>query len=106
MKRTCLNHEKIYPFIEEVAFRLGFKEYINNKYIYFILATLIFAFVHVINGLNNPIELVYIIPYGSLSFAFTYMLYKYDNIFVSTIIHTLHNTISILLIVSISLLGV
>lgn len=94
------------PFIEETSFRLGFKKYINNKYLYYILATFIFTSVHVFNGLSNPLELLYFIPYGSLSFAFTYILDKTDNIFSSTIIHLFHNTISILLILYVSLVGV
>ena len=65
------------PFIEEISFRLGFKEYIKNKYVFYILSTLIFAGVHVLNGYSNPLELLYFIPYGSLSFTFTYIL---DNI--------------------------
>lgn len=94
------------PFIEEVAFRLGFKRYINNRFIYYILATLIFAGVHVFNGISNPLELLYFIPYGSLSLVFAYILDKTDNIFTSTIIHLCHNTIAILLVLSVYLIGV
>ena len=94
------------PFIEEVTFRLGFKKYIKNKYLYYFLATFIFAFVHAFNGLKNPIELIYLIPYGSLSFSFTYILDKTDNIFSSIVFHLMHNAITILFIVSVMLIGV
>ena len=94
------------PFIEEITFRLGFKKYINNKYLYYFLATFVFAFIHAYNGIKNPIELIYLIPYGSVSLAFTYILDKTNNIFTNIIIHLMHNTITIYLLVSIMLIGV
>ena len=45
------------PFIEEITFRLGFKKYINNKKLYYILASFIFAFVHVKSAISTPSEL-------------------------------------------------
>ena len=93
------------PFIEEMAFRLNFKQYINNKWIYYIITVLLFAGIHVINGISSPIELLYLIPYSSLAFSFAYMLDKTNNIFTSTVIHTIHNTIAILLIIGYSFIG-
>ena len=86
------------PFIEEVVFRLSFKEALTNKKIYYILSILIFTSLHVLNGISSPSELLYFIPYGSLAFAFTYILDKTDNIFSTVIIHTVHNALTIVLI--------
>ena len=60
---------------------------------------------HVINGITTPLALLYFIPYGALAFAFSYTLDKTNNIFTTTIIHTLHNTISILILTISILLG-
>ena len=94
------------PFIEEITFRLSFKEHIKNKYAFLIITTLIFAGVHVLNGINNPIELLFFIPYGSISFAFAYILYKTDNIFTTVLIHTFHNSLAVLLLAITTLIGV
>ncbi len=93
------------PFTEEIVFRLSFKEHIKNKYLYFLLTVLIFAGVHVFNGLTSPIELLYFIPYGSLAFAFSLILYKTDNIFTTVLIHTFHNSLAIVLLTLASILG-
>ena len=94
------------PFVEEIVFRLSFKESIKNKWIYYLLSVLIFTCIHVFNGISNGYELLYIIPYGSLAFAFTYTLDKTNNIFTTTIIHTFHNAIAIVLIILGNFMGV
>ena len=94
------------PFIEEMVFRLGFKRYFKSKIVYYVVSCILFAGVHVLNGISNPLELLYFIPYGSFAVAFAYILDKTNNIFSSTIIHTFHNTFSVLIIVSLGLIGV
>jgi len=94
------------PYIEELAFRLGFKEHINNKVIYYILTILIFAGAHALNGISSAIELLYFIPYSIMAFTLAYILDKTDNIFTSVIIHTSHNTIAVMLLTISSILGV
>jgi membrane protease YdiL (CAAX protease family) len=89
------------PFIEELTFRCGYKDNITNKALYYIVTILLFSGFHVLNGITNPLALLYFIPYGALAFAFSYTFDKTDNIFTTTIIHTLHNTISILILITI-----
>ena len=112
--RSILNYYPIYsviamilvgPFNEELAFRCGYKDSIKNKYLYYIITVLLFTSMHVINGITTPLALLYFIPYGALAFAFSYTLDKTNNIFTTTIIHTLHNTISILILTISILLG-
>ena len=93
------------PFVEELTFRLGFHEHIKNKYVYYIITTLIFAGVHVFNGFTNPIQLLYFIPYGALSLAFAIILNKTNNIFTTIIIHTFHNSMAIVLLTIASIIG-
>src|SRR5574344_1548117 len=76
------------PFIEELAFRVGFKDHVNNKWSYYISSILLFAGAHVLNGITTPIELLYFIPYGALAWSFAYTLDKTNNIYTTTIIHT------------------
>lgn len=94
------------PFIEEIVFRLSFKESLKNKKLYYFLSILLFTSVHVLNGITNPLELLYFIPYGALALSFSYILDKTDNIFTTTIIHSFHNTLSIILIIASSFIGV
>ena len=112
--RAVINYYPLYsviamifigPFIEELTFRCGYKDHIKNKKLYYILTVLIFAGAHVINGITTPLELLYFIPYGALAVAFSYTLDKTDNIFTTTLIHTMHNTISILILVAGMLMG-
>ena len=76
-----------------------------SKKLYYFLTVLIFAGAHVINGITTPLELLYFIPYGALAVAFSYTLDKTDNIFTTTLIHTMHNTISILILVAGMIMG-
>ena len=86
------------PFIEEIVFRLSFKNVLKNKALYYILSVLIFTSLHVFNGITSPIELLYFIPYGALAVSFSYILDKTDNIYTTAIIHTCHNALSVVLI--------
>lgn len=112
--RNVLNYYPLYstiamifigPFIEELAFRCGFKDHIKNKKLYYFLTVMIFAGVHVLNGISSPIGLLYFIPYGGLAMALSYIYDKTDNIFTTTVIHTLHNGLTILILIGQMMLG-
>ncbi len=82
------------PILEELVFRQSIRNLINNKWLFIILSGLIFGGMHVFtNDINSIIDILYIIPYSAPGVAFAYMLYKTDNIFVSTGFHLLHNGI-------------
>lgn len=83
----------IAPITEEITFRKTFKNIFLNKYLFIILSGLVFGSMHVITSYSNPLELLYIIPYGSLGMAFAAMYYKTDTIYTSISMHMLHNTI-------------
>lgn len=84
------------PIAEELLFRKSFREVINNKWLYILISGFIFGGLHVI-GNNKLIELLYLIPYCSLGFTFSYIYAKTDNIYSTITVHSLHNTITILL---------
>lgn len=83
----------IAPITEEITFRKTFKNTFLNKYLFIILSGLVFGSMHVITSYSNALELLYIIPYGSLGMAFAAMYYKTDTIYTSISMHMLHNTI-------------
>lgn len=83
----------IAPITEEITFRKTFKNIFLNKYLFIILSGLVFGSMHVITSYSNPLELLYIIPYGSLGMSFAAMYYKTDTIYTSISMHMLHNTI-------------
>lgn len=78
------------PILEEFVFRLGFNK-INNKYIYILISSLIFALFHVIGSITNLISLIYILPYFVIGSIFTIVYQRSKNVFDSILIHSLHN---------------
>ena len=83
------------PVIEELVFRLSFRNVFENKYVFIITSGLFFGVLHVIGTANDVLDFLYIIPYSSLGFAFAYMLYKTKNFFTSACFHFMHNGILI-----------
>lgn len=88
------------PITEELIFRKSIKDITSNKYIYVLLSGLIFGGLHVISSLETAIDLLYLIPYCSLGFAFALLYSKTDNIFSTITVHSLHNTLALLLYLS------
>lgn len=98
------------PFVEELIFRKSIKDlvitYKNNKftkYLYIFLSGFVFAALHVITSVTSPLDYLYIIPYLSLGLAFSSLYYKTDNIFSSICMHSLHNTVAILLLLAVGI---
>jgi membrane protease YdiL (CAAX protease family) len=94
------------PFIEELVFRKSFKDIIKNKNIYFILSGLLFGLAHALTEIDSIFDLLYIIPYGALGYAFAMAYDKTKSIFTSMFIHLVHNTFTLsLLIIFNNLIG-
>lgn len=85
------------PITEELIFRKSIKDIFDNKYIYILVSGLVFGGMHVITSISSPIELLYIIPYSSLGIAFASLYKKTDNIFSTITIHSIHNTLTLIL---------
>ena len=84
------------PIAEEITFRKGVSKIFKNKWVYATASGLIFGFLHVM-GSGNPLEYLYIIPYGSLGFFFALTYYDTKSIYPSIIMHAIHNSALILL---------
>lgn len=96
-----INAGFIAPIVEELVFRKGFKNAFPNKWLFITASALVFGSLHVITSMTSPLELLYIIPYGALGGAFAIAYQKTDTIYTSTIMHMLHNTILILMSISV-----
>ncbi len=103
------------PFLEEIVFRFGLRKAFHKEIPYAFTSALIFGGLHVLTAIDeltlaNIIshigEFLYLIPYGSLGYFFAKSYYETDNIFSTIVPHMLHNTISVLLILLMSFLGV
>lgn len=85
------------PITEELAFRKSIKDAINNKWLYILISGLLFGLLHIITYIDSPLSLLYIIPYGSFGITFAILYQKTNNIYSTITMHTMHNTIAIII---------
>lgn len=83
------------PFMEEIIFRKSLDKIFNNNFYYYLFCGFLFGFAHVIADLSNVLNLLYIIPYGALGFAFAIMDKKTNTVCTSIIMHSFHNIITL-----------
>ena len=84
------------PFIEEITFRLSFKNAFYKWYTFAIVTSILFGLVHIAEF--KLLEFLFIIPYGALGFFFAKAMYETDNVFTSYIAHMIHNAICVVII--------
>ena len=87
----------ILPFLEEVCFRLEFKENIKKTTYFILISSFLFAIVHIIN-ISSLLELIYLIPYLILGLTFSIIYQKTDCIYMNILAHILHNTLCVIAI--------
>lgn len=87
------------PISEEITFRFAFRKVFNRMIPFALTSTLVFAGLHVLTDFNSLLDLLYLIPYGSLGFAFAIAYFKTNNIFTTIFLHILHNSITFGLII-------
>lgn len=88
----------IAPFIEELIFRKSIRMVFDNKIVYAVVSGIIFGLMHAAVRIDSMLNLLYIIPYGSLGFAFALAYHKTKTIFTSIFLHMLHNAVTVALI--------
>ena len=90
------------PFSEEIVFRKSIEPVIKNKWIYVLISGFLFGGAHILtNVLSNTFvltDLVYILPYGCLGGAFALMDNETKSTFTSIVMHSLHNSLTGLLL--------
>ena len=83
------------PIVEEIIFRLVLMKLFNWKPVYNILfSSFMFGFVHVLTG-----GVIHIIPYFLIGLVFGVIYHQNDNIWYATILHVLHNGLTVVLLV-------
>ena len=95
------------PLVEEIVFRLGFRKAFKKCLTYCLFSGIFFGALHVYTayeGMNlaqiakNWFQILYIVPYSSLGVAFAKSYYETDNICTTMVIHTIHNALTVFLI--------
>ena len=87
------------PFTEEIIYRKAIGDLINNKYIYVLISGLAFGGMHIVGSYRSVLDLLFIIPYASLGCCFALLYRKTNNIFSTIFIHSLHNTLTFILLI-------
>jgi len=96
---TFLVGTVVIPFIEELVFRVGIKEILNDlddRY-YILISSILFAFVHIQNT-GNIFQMINFVFVAFISGIFFSIIYnKYKSIWPSFITHFTYNFIVLLL---------
>jgi uncharacterized protein len=85
------------PIIEEIICRQAIRDIIKNKWAFLSISSLFFGAAHIRMESIFDWNLLYIIPYGALGWAFALAFYKTNNLITPIFLHFLHNTILITL---------
>lgn len=93
----------IAPITEEIVFRKSLRDYIGSSWKFIAISGFVFGLMHVVGSFESWVDLLYIIPYGALGYAYANAYDETDTIFTPITLHIIHNTI--LLIVSIISIG-
>ena len=81
------------PIVEEIIFRLVLMNLFNWKPVFnIIISSFVFGLIHVLVG-----GWIHIIPYFLMGLVFGYFYLKNNNIWHVTILHILHNSLTVLL---------
>lgn len=91
---TMISISLIAPLSEELTFRKSLEPLFKNKWIYALSCGLIFAACHLVAGEFKLINLLYLLPYGSLGFVFALMDKETKTTFTSVMMHMIHNTMT------------
>lgn len=85
----------IAPLSEELTFRKSLSPLFKNKWLFALTSGVLFGLAHLMVEITAPgfntARLLYVIPYGSLGFAFALMNRDNNSTFSSIIVHGIHN---------------
>ncbi len=92
---TVLSVGFLAPIMEELIFRKALDKVFNHAIFYCFFSGFFFGFAHVLADLSSALNLLYIIPYGSLGFVFALMDKKTNTVFTSMLMHSIHNLLTL-----------
>lgn len=84
----------IAPLSEELTFRKSLEPLLKNKWVYAFASGLLFGACHLVAGEFKLINLLYLLPYGSLGFTFALMDKETNTTFTSVMMHMIHNAMT------------
>ena len=84
------------PILESLIYFYPYQK-VKNQKLAFIISSLVFALFHITSS-NSLIDILFLIPYFSMSCAFTYGFFKTKNIYVSMIVHSINNILAFVLL--------
>lgn len=93
----------IAPLIEELMFRGFIKKFVQNNFLFIILSSLIFGGLHIAVA-DSLKQILFIIPYSILGFAFSLNYVKTRNIASNIFLHSAWNSIAILAMILVEFL--
>jgi len=88
-----LNTLFYYPIIEELVFKMSFKEIFKNKWSFVIFTGVFNALFQIVFSLTNITDLLYILPYSIFFCSLSYIYYKTDNIIYPILLRMCYNLI-------------
>jgi hypothetical protein len=94
------------PITEELLFRGIIRKVFNNKYLFIIISGVLFGALHVVDDFQSISELLYILVYSSLGIFMASTYYKTNNLFTDIYFHFIQNTLAVLAMILLSLLGI
>ena len=93
------------PITEELLFRGIFRKIFSKKWLFIIFCGLAFGALHVIDDFQSIQELLYILVYSSLGIFLSSVYYKTNNLFTNIYFHFIQNTLAVIGMILLSLLG-
>ncbi len=103
---TMISISIIAPLSEELFFRKSVGTLTKNKWIFALISGILFGGAHLLAGEITLSTLLYILPYGSLGFVFALMDYETKSTWTSIVIHSIHNTVTGILLLIVYFSGV
>lgn len=102
-----INISLLAPITEELIFRKSIQPLIKNKWVRAIISALLFGGAHLLTGdAIRLVDLLFLLPYGSLGFVFSLMDSDTKTTFTSITYHGIHNAVTGILLLLVSSLGV
>lgn len=87
------------PIAEELLFRLNFRDLFENERTFLIVTSLIFGAMHLVGTTERLVDILFILPYSVLGYTLGTAYVKNDNIFASILMHAIHNTVAVLIMI-------
>lgn len=94
------------PITEELLFRGIIRKVFNNKYLFIIISGVLFGALHVVDDFQSIKELLYILVYSSLGIFMASTYYKTNNLCTNIYFHFIQNTLAVMAMILLSLLGI